>query len=267
MYAAIFGLRRINFFYFVWVYFDYVKAPAILLLVVWLGNEIFQQAIDSEGRIAYVAHMGGLVTGAALIGLAKLGGFARMRDFLAQATAFETDQQRFERAVALAQSGQLEGAVALLDQLTARRPDDYELLMEAYKIARLAPGSDHYHRIANRVLALPAGNHAALEAVTETFREYMQIAQPRPRLSVARAADLAQTFSAAGLLGESERLAEMLAKQEAPRPEVAAALLAVAEALLRAGQRKRAERWLQLVVARYPGSPQGDRARALTRPA
>jgi membrane associated rhomboid family serine protease len=46
MYAAIFGLRKINFFYFVWVYFDYVKASAIVLLVVWLVNEIFQQAID-----------------------------------------------------------------------------------------------------------------------------------------------------------------------------------------------------------------------------
>ena len=60
-----------------------------------------------------------------------------------------------------------------------------------------------------------------------------------------------------------ERLAEMLSKQPAPRPEVASALLAVGEALLRAGQSERANRWLQMVAARFPGSPQSDRARTL----
>jgi membrane associated rhomboid family serine protease len=264
MYAAIFGLRKIGFFYFIWVYFDYVKAPAILLLAVWLANEAFQQLIDLESHVAYVAHIGGLVTGAALIGLARLAGTARIRDFLAETTAFETDQQQFQRAMALAESWQLEQAGTILDKLTERRPDDYELLMEAYKVAKLAPDSPHYHHIAGRILALPTGNRAALEAVTETFREYLQIARPRPHLGVVRAAELAQTFSAAGLLGESERLAEMLAKQKTPRPEVASALLAVGEALLRAGQPERAGRWLRVVTTRFPGSPQGDRARALT---
>jgi membrane associated rhomboid family serine protease len=263
MYAAIFGLRKINFFYFAWVYFDYVKAPAILLLVVWLANEIFQQLVDPESQVAYVAHVGGLLTGAALIGLAKVVRVGRIRNFLAEATAFETDQQQFQRAMALAESWQLDEAGAILDALTERRPDDYELLMEAYQVAKLVPDSSHYHSIAGRILALPTGNRAALEAVAETFREYMQIARPRPRLGVTRGAALAQTFSAAGLLNESERLAEMLAKQDAPRPEVAAALLAVGEALLRAGQPERADRWLRVVVARFPGSPQGDRASTL----
>ena len=191
----------------------------------------------------------------------------RIRNFLAQMTAFETDQERLQRAMTLAEAWQLDEAGAILDELTARRPDDYELLTEAYKVVKLAPESPHYHNVAGRILALPAGNRAALETITDTFREYVQIARPRPRLSVARAAELAQTFSAAGLLGESERLAEMLAKQQAPGLEVASALLAVGEALLQAGEPKRAGRWLQVVAARFPGSPQGDRARALTPPA
>ena len=239
MYAAIFGLRKINFFYFVWVYFDYVKAPALLLLGVWLANEIFQQLVDVESHVAYVAHIGGLVTGAALIGLARLAGVPRIRNFLAEMTAFETDQKQFERAMALAEAWQLDEAGAILDELTEHRPDDYELLTEAYKVAKLAPDSAHYHHVAGRILALPAGNRAALETITETFREYLRIARPRPRLSVTRAAELAQTFAAAGLLSESERLAEMLAKQQAPRPEVASAMLAVGEAMLRAGQPQR----------------------------
>jgi membrane associated rhomboid family serine protease len=265
LYAAMFGLRRINFFYFFFVYFDYVKAPAILLLVYWLANEIYQQVTDVESHIAYIAHIGGLLTGAGLIGLLRLAGVARLENFLARETGEETDRQQFDQAMALAEGWKLEEASAILERLTARRPDDYELLVEAYKVARRIPDNPAYHSIAGRVLALPAGNRAVLETVAETFREYLEIARPRPRLSASRAAGLAEIFAAAGLLRESERLAEMLVKQKTARAEVASALLAVAEALLKGGQHERARRWLTVVATAAPGSPQADRASALLR--
>ena len=258
-----FGLRRINFFYFLFVYFDYVKAPAILLLVYWLVNEIYQQVTDVESHIAYIAHIGGLLTGAGLIGLLRLAGVVRLENFLARETGEETDRREFDQAMALAEGWKLAEAAAILERLTARRPDDYELLVEAYKVARRIPDNPAYHSIAGRVLALPAGNRAVLETVAETFREYIEIA--RPRLSVSRAAGLAEVFATAGLLRESERLAEMLVKQKTVRPEVASALLAVAEALLKEGQHERARRWLLVVATVAPGSPQADRASALLR--
>jgi len=263
MCAAIFGLRKINFFYFAFVYFDYVRAPAVLLLGLWLANEVFQQLTDTEGHVAYVAHIGGLITGAGLIGLLRLAKVGRIERFLAQETADDVDRREVDRAMALADELKFGEAVAVFEPLTARRPDDYELLVEAYKAARHVPDSPAYHRIAGRVLALYAGNRAVLDLVTETFREYLEIARPHAQLSVGRAAALAQTFAAADLLPESERLAHMLAKQNSLRPEVAAALVAVGEALLRAGQRDHARRWLEVVKAGVPGSPHADRANAL----
>ena len=41
MYVAIYGLQRIRFFYFVGVYFNYFRAPALAILPVWLGKEIY----------------------------------------------------------------------------------------------------------------------------------------------------------------------------------------------------------------------------------
>jgi predicted Zn-dependent protease len=158
---------------------------------------------------------------------------------------------------------QLDEAAAILDQLTARRPDDYELLVEACQVARQVPANAAYHRIAARVLALDAGNRAVLEMVAETFREYLQTARPRPHLTVTRAVALAETFAAADMLPESERLGEMIAKQKELRPEMAAALVAIGAALVKAGQRERARRWLDLVKSSLPGSPHADRAQAL----
>ena len=64
--CVLWGLRRIRFFYWFIVVFDYVRAPALWLLPAWLGWELFQWAMDEGGNIAYQAHAGGIVAGAAL---------------------------------------------------------------------------------------------------------------------------------------------------------------------------------------------------------
>ncbi|CAN0590794.1 unnamed protein product, partial [Ectocarpus sp. 12 AP-2014] len=64
MYVAIYGLQKIRFFYFVGVYFNYFRAPALALLPVWLGKEIYDYWFAGATGIAYMAHAGGLLAGA-----------------------------------------------------------------------------------------------------------------------------------------------------------------------------------------------------------
>jgi membrane associated rhomboid family serine protease len=66
MYAVMYRLRRIRFFYQLFFYFNYVTAPALLLLPAWIVNELMQHWLGGQG-IAYMAHLGGLLTGAALM--------------------------------------------------------------------------------------------------------------------------------------------------------------------------------------------------------
>ena len=54
------------------IYFDYVKLPAIVLLPAWIGNELLQLWLYPDSNINYMAHLGGLVTGAALAFAIKL---------------------------------------------------------------------------------------------------------------------------------------------------------------------------------------------------
>lgn len=69
MYVAIYGLQRIRFFYFLGVYFNYFRAPAIAMLPVWLGKEIYDYWFAGATGIAYMAHAGGLAAGAGLVWL------------------------------------------------------------------------------------------------------------------------------------------------------------------------------------------------------
>src|SRR5205823_3851099 len=65
MYSVLFGLKRVNFFVSFLFYFDIRRAPAIILLPLWVANEIFQMTY-ARGPIAYAAHIGGFLTGGTL---------------------------------------------------------------------------------------------------------------------------------------------------------------------------------------------------------
>ncbi|MBR9884090.1 MAG: rhomboid family intramembrane serine protease, partial [Oceanospirillales bacterium] len=72
MYLAIFRLRRIEFFYWVLFFVGYFRAPALLILPLYIGKEIYQYYSMDGSNVAYMAHAGGFVAGAVLIGLAML---------------------------------------------------------------------------------------------------------------------------------------------------------------------------------------------------
>ena len=71
MYAVLYRLRRVRFFYQLFFYFNYVTAPALLLLPAWIANELLQHWLSGRG-VAYMAHLGGLLTGASLMALVML---------------------------------------------------------------------------------------------------------------------------------------------------------------------------------------------------
>ncbi|GAA4814275.1 hypothetical protein GCM10011365_03990 [Marinicella pacifica] len=67
MYLGIFRLKKIEFFYWFFVFVGYFRAPALLILPFYIGNELFSLWMNPESNIGFMAHVGGFVTGAALI--------------------------------------------------------------------------------------------------------------------------------------------------------------------------------------------------------
>ena len=80
-YCVLWGRRRVRFFWWFFIVFDYVRAPALLLLPVWLGWEVLQLLFSHGSNVAFDAHAGGIVSGALLAFVVRLGGRER-RDFL-----------------------------------------------------------------------------------------------------------------------------------------------------------------------------------------
>lgn len=71
MVAVLYGTRRVPVFYWLFVYFNTARIPALLLLPAWLLIEAIQWAASPKSPVSYSAHIGGFIAGAVLAWLLR----------------------------------------------------------------------------------------------------------------------------------------------------------------------------------------------------
>ena len=64
MYLGLFRFKKIEFFYWFFIFVGYFKAPALFILFFYIGKEIFQFINNSGSNVAFIAHTGGFIAGA-----------------------------------------------------------------------------------------------------------------------------------------------------------------------------------------------------------
>ncbi|WP_322852817.1 rhomboid family intramembrane serine protease [Tamilnaduibacter salinus] len=175
MYVAIFGLQRIRFFYFVGVYFDYFRAPALAMLPVWIGKEVYDYWFAGATGIAYLAHAGGLAGGAGLVWLFGRS-VLQVRESFFEPEEDEEDQ-RFRRAYARAMEsiGRLDfdRAWQQFETLREHYPKRPVVLEHLYQLAKLRPHEVRYRELACDMMATYLGQHQP-ERMIAIWDEYQK---------------------------------------------------------------------------------------------
>ena len=72
MYLAIFRLQKIEFFYWLFIFIGYIRAPALAILPLYIGKEVYAFYNDTGSDVAFMAHAGGLIGGSIFIGLSYI---------------------------------------------------------------------------------------------------------------------------------------------------------------------------------------------------
>ncbi|HEY0635627.1 MAG TPA: rhomboid family intramembrane serine protease [Gammaproteobacteria bacterium] len=246
-YAVLYGLKKIRFFYFIGVYFDYVRLPAIVLLPLWIGNELLQMVLHKDSNINFLAHLGGLCSGAliALVIRHTLSSFTMER--------VEQDEQQNKLEGELQQVRELllafrhEEALPLLRRLRRDHPEHRELLASHYSCSRLEPASDEYHALARAILTLPESDPATDRLVQETFGEYLRMARPATRMNAELACHLARRFIRQKALAEAERLIGVIVARPLPCPERVRLLESFIRLLKEQGRSEAVEKYASLL--------------------
>ncbi|MBW4934770.1 rhomboid family intramembrane serine protease [Marinobacter sp. F4206] len=174
MYVAIYGLQQIRFFYFLGVYFNYFRAPALAMLPVWLGKEIYDYWFAGATGIAYMAHAGGLIAGAGLVWMLGRSWLQVREEF------FEPEDEELDArftngyAQAMASLGRMEFELARrqFEALRDHYPDRPILLEHLYRLAKLRPDLPEY-RDRTRELMNDAMVRRQPEQMIEVWQEYL----------------------------------------------------------------------------------------------
>ncbi len=205
MYVAAYGKRPIRFFYWIGIYFNYVKLPALVMLPVWVGKELFD-FLFTESNVGYTAHAGGLIAGAGLVLLGK-SSFAKIDTAVIENRDEENEyRQELEDALQLVDRADFLAAKAALSRLLERYPGDSRVLFQLVQIARARPASKDYHvatyKYLNGVLSTGSISADALNVI----RDYWVCAAPGPRIQGQLLAKLINKLIAVGELGLAEEI-------------------------------------------------------------
>src|SRR5256885_635861 len=242
MYAVMYRLRRVRFFYQLFFYFNYVTAPALILLPAWIANEVLQHFFSGQSA-GYMAHLGGLLTGATLMAL-----HLRRKPRAALAGCHSAPDDGFDAHVAnarrLGQALDMEGALRAWRAAAQLRPADTEVLRAWFAAARYAPASEDFHRAARRIFRLPARDAATLAWQHASYRIYLDLARPGARIAPEDMARLVRRFTRARAFDDAEKLCRALLQAAPGQPGLGETLCLLVNGLLQQGLAQRARAWL-----------------------
>ena len=271
MYVVLYGMRRIRFFYWVLFYFNFARWPALVVLPVYIGEQLLQHFFGDAG-VSYMAHLGGLLTGALLMGGLKL--VRTFEDPAEQAEkrnapSREQAARAEELALLTAKARQLANQLAFADaaqvwrQAARLAPRDVQVLGAWLDCARHEPASDDFHAAARRIFRLPTHDTAARQLLHRAWRLYLEKAKPAMRLDPAEMQALVRAFAVQQQWQDADGLARALARMNPPPEGWPQTLQQLAASLVRAGRMEQARAWLPELQRHAPG---GELTRLLAKP-
>jgi len=228
-------------------------------LPIWLVNEALQLFWFGDRSVAYGAHIGGLLTGGLLAW--PLAGRVAARfstDLSAQSDEAKADEAMAETAVALRKRYLARGRQLVREhrfdearQAYARAAAcsgiDCAALRECFNVAKLSPGSKEFHQVARSILSKADDADDSHQLILDAFREYIDLAQPRPFLEAEVLAELGGRFRRRGCAPELDRVARLLHSVAPAHPRCRDILLAAASGHYEAGDTAKAAELTKLV--------------------
>ena len=206
MYAISYGLRRIRFFYHIVFYFNYVKAPALIMFPLWLGNEFLQYFFVEGSNVAYMAHAGGLLAGAAIAGFMSLFKSGVDREYMDENVKKDNLAELMAEANTLMGQLEFERAKKIYNQVLEDHPDNMDALKKLFTIEKHKPESLDFLSVCNKIFKLNTNAPGIVEDVNDLFKEYLALTNNNAQLDSPHMVDLSIRFSNHGFIEDAEMI-------------------------------------------------------------
>lgn len=260
-FTVLYGKKKIKVFYSFGFYFNYAKIAGIALLPVWIGKEIFQLLFGGFSHVAYVAHIGGLASGA-FLGYLNLKFLGQAREEVFGEDPREKIPELLEGAMQRIGKLDMHGARPLLEDVLEIDPHNKSALTHLFNIDKLNPRDERFHKTASRLFHHLTNDSKAHQTLYATYKEYRRLSK-KLKLSPDLIFRIASAFSAHGYFDESAKIMAMFLKNRPGYQALPNGILRLGQAYLKNGMKKKGKKCLQIVCKRFPGSAESKIARQL----
>ncbi|WP_419175403.1 rhomboid family intramembrane serine protease [Desulfosediminicola sp.] len=261
-YGVIFGMRKIRVFYSLGFYFNYAMVPALALFPFWLLKEFFQLSLNTESNVAYVAHIGGLLSGL-LIGTAyKLLRAEQIEALFTPQTTQNALDKYLDEGLDYLEKLDLPKARAAFAKALELAPDNLMVLRQLYSVDKSRPNSEQFHESARCILRALIPKPP--EDFLEILEDYTQTAS-QPRLQLVTIEHASHLYLKVREYRKAAPLISTLFRKNPDRPGLPHYLLTLAEGLLHDNRSTEASQCLKALIHKYPGSDEALQARTRLR--
>ncbi|MFC1837314.1 rhomboid family intramembrane serine protease [Thermodesulfobacteriota bacterium] len=255
-FTILYGMRRIKVFFHLGFYFGNARVYAIALLPFWVGKELFQHFWGGMSNVAYMAHFGGLVSGA-LLGLVLKRFYTHMREIEIEDQEDEVEKIQKHMQKGLQQITELDfqaGRRSML-QVLDMEPDNLKALGHLFNIDRQTPENENIHETTNRFFSLLAQDRINNDLLLERYLEYNKHVD-KIQLAPELCMDIGLLLVVKGNLNEVTGILTYLLQNHPAQTGLSDLLLKTSQAFLREGVKEKALKCLNILCKKYPDAPE-----------
>lgn len=217
MYLAVFRMRKIEFFYWFYVFVGYFRAPALIILPLYIGKELIEYFSPGESNIAYLAHTGGFLFGALQIGILLLVKPDVLNDdYIEEDQSIDPRQKQLDAIYHALEKFHFPRALNRLNELLETEPLNFELQRLKYQLLKILD----LKKLADHVLHVLAMKNLSEKEIYQqqaVFREQPNLVArvddatlARLGISFCKLEDVSAAETVFGLLHEKQSDNDML---------------------------------------------------------
>lgn len=150
MYLGVFRFKKIEFFYWLFIFVGYFRAPALFILPLYVGKEVYSYASEPNSNVAFMAHTGGFIGGAVLMLISSLiDSKTRNEEYIDEDQESNPHQERLAKIYSNIGACKFETALVFLDALIEDTQATFDLTMLRYHLLKLKKGEAYSECVQN----------------------------------------------------------------------------------------------------------------------
>ncbi len=265
-YATVYGFKKIKFFIWIVAYFKYIRLPALVVLPIWILKEILANNSAEDPGIAYLAHVGGLLTGAIFTLMLSRSFFSPSQsidtEYLTgsdEEDDFDPIAESLEKSLTLIKNLNFKKARIELIKIIKQQPQNIRALELLFNIDKLNPKTKSFKKLVDHIFMITINERDLDDWIHDLYLKFRQL-NPRGGLSLTRLIDLCQRFIRSGYHADAEKIINLIEGARPETTELAELMMNIASSYIKNEQKYKARDWLLKIETHFEHTEQHKHA-------